>query len=67
MQVFWNENGTKRYEYNSNKGVKEFNQDEIIHYKMLSLDGLYGLKPIDFLIDSFNVNAKLNKFLETIL
>lgn len=65
VQVFWNENGTKRYEYNSNKGVNEFNQDKIIHYKMLSLDGLNGLKPLDLLIDSFNVNSKLNKFLET--
>ena len=65
VRVFWNENGTKRYEYNSNKGEKEFNQDKIIHYKMLSLDGLYGLKPLDLLIDSFNVNSKLNKFLET--
>ena len=65
VQVFWNENGTKRYTYGTDKGLKEFNQDKIIHYKMLSLDGLYGLKPLDLLIDSFNVNSKLNKFLET--
>ena len=65
VQVFWNTNGTKRYTYGTDKALKEFNQDRIIHYKMLSLDGLYGLKPLDLLIDTFNVNAKLNKFLET--
>lgn len=66
VQVFWNENGTKRYNtYGIDKGLKEFNQDKIIHYKMLSLDGLIGLKPLDLLIDTFNVNSKLNKFLET--
>lgn len=65
VQVFWNANGTKRYTYGTDKALKEFNQDKIIHYKMLSLDGLYGLKPLDLLIDTFNVNAKLNKFLET--
>ena len=65
VQVYWNANGTKRYTYGTDKGLKEFNQDRIIHYKMLSLDGLYGLKPLDLLIDTFNVNAKLNKFLET--
>lgn len=64
VQIEWNTNSTKRYLYNTNNGIKEFNQEKIIHYKMLSLDGLYGLKPLDLLIDTFNVNSKLNKFLE---
>lgn len=64
MQVEWTKRGGKLYKYSTVAGVKELNQDNIIHYKMLSLDGLTGLKPLDLLIDSFNVSGKLNKFLQ---
>ena len=65
MQVEWAKKGGKLYKYTTQSGLKEFIQDSIIHYKMLSLDGLIGLKPIDLLLDSFRVSGKLNKFLET--
>ena len=65
MQVEWAKKGGRLYKYTTQSGLKEFNQDSIIHYKMLSLDGLIGLKPIDLLLDSFRVSGKLNKFLET--
>lgn len=64
MQVEWAKKGGRLYKYTTQSGLKEFNQDSIIHYKMLSLDGLIGLKPIDLLLDSFRVSGKLNKFLE---
>ena len=64
VQIERRKNGALLYKITAGETIKNVNQSDIIHYKMLSLDGVYGVAPIDLLINSFFVNQKLNKFLE---
>lgn len=56
------DNNIIEYIYN---GKESYRENELIHYKMFSFNGLKGIKPIDLLLNSFNVSKGLDSFLQS--
>lgn len=48
MVVYRTENGDLRYEYTSKGKTTTYTEDEILHLKGFTLDGIMGLSPIQF-------------------
>lgn len=54
-------NGQLVYLYTTNRGMVSFGQDEILHIKALSTDGLTGLSPIDQMMELIGSALSIDK------
>lgn len=48
MVVYRTESGALKYEYTTKGEIKTYSEDEILHLKGFTLDGIMGLSPIQF-------------------
>lgn len=48
MTVVYGADGTLFYRYHTPSGYKEFTSADILHFKMLSMDGIVGMSPIEY-------------------
>lgn len=55
-------NGEITYKYYTSKGTVTFSQDEILHIKGMSADGLTGLSPIDIMMDVIGSGIATDKY-----
>ena len=58
MKVVLNENGTLNYEY----GKQTYSADQIIHFRVFSLDGVEGLSPISCARNAIGLSLQMEKF-----
>lgn len=62
MKIAFDPTGKLIYEYGSGSEKKLFTNDQIIHFRMLSLDGIEGLSPISYARNAIGLSLQMERF-----